>query len=219
MRQTGFTLIEVLLAMSITAITAIMAYQAMDSAGRLSEVIQDEGDGLQKLSSAMSLMAQDFRHISIRKVRDPEGGKRLKLAFEFNEFSSPMLAFTRTGKVNPQVERFQRDHLERVNYHLEDEKLIRSSWSMTDHYDSDDAQHVVLFRDIQSFKLESIKLESNSVPEISNGTVVVGARQLKTYDKWPINDSEKTIPDGVKITLDSKRWGILTRTFELVGEL
>ncbi|MCK5880608.1 MAG: prepilin-type N-terminal cleavage/methylation domain-containing protein, partial [Sinobacterium sp.] len=90
-RQSGFTLIEVLLAMSITAITAVMAYQAMDSAGRLAEVAQQEGDDLQKLSGAMSLIAQDFRHISPRKSRDPEGGAELKPAFSFSEFALPML--------------------------------------------------------------------------------------------------------------------------------
>ena len=38
----GFTLIEVLLAVSITAVAAIMAYQSMDSASRLAEVSQQQ---------------------------------------------------------------------------------------------------------------------------------------------------------------------------------
>lgn len=202
--------------MSITAITAVMAYQAMDSAGRLAEVAQQEGDDLQKLSGAMSLIAQDFRHISPRKSRDPEGGAELKPAFSFSEFALPMLEFTRTGKINPQVERFQRDHLERVHYHLENEKLIRSSWVMIDHYESDEPQRVVLFREVESFTVEPIKLES-SLGVISSDQPV-SPSEIKTYDKWPPVGLKSGIPDGVKITINSKRWGKIIRTFELVGE-
>lgn len=217
--QRAFTLIEVLLAMSITAITAVMAYQAMDSAGRLAEVTQEEGDDLQKLSSAMNLIAQDFRHIVRRKIRDPEGGNQLQLGFLYNEFSLPMLAFTRNGKINPQLERFQRDHLERVHYQLEDKQLIRSSWLMVDHYDDNEPQKVVLFKQVDNFNLELIQLETPSLPQVNNGAISVGPSQLKRYQKWPPEQGIQQIPDGVTLTIESSRWGKIIRTFELVGEM
>ncbi len=216
--QRGFTLIEVLLAMSITAITAVMAYQAMDSAGRLAEVAQETGNDLQELSSAMNLIASDFRHVSRRKVRDPEGGINFKRAFEYNEFALPMLALTRTGKVNPQVERFQRDHLERVHYQLEDQKLVRSSWAMVDHYDNDEPQSIVLFRDVESFTIEIIKLVAGSgTPQVNNNQVVLPPRKVAKFNKWPDEAGRKGIPDGVTITIETKRWGKINRTFEFVG--
>ena len=209
-KQKGFTLIEVLLAMAITAIAAIMAYQAMDSAGRLAEVVQEEGDDLQKLSSVMNLIAQDFRHIVSRSVRDAEVGSGFKAAFQYDEFALPMLSFTRTGKMNPQVERFQRDHLERVYYHLDDDKLVRSSWAMIDRYEDDEPQTIVLFHDVESFKLDILVLEA----DISGGSL---SSKIKTQTKWVPTSNLEALPNGVTITIQTKRWGPIVRTFELLG--
>ena len=43
-RQRGFTLIEVLVAMAITAIAAVIAYAGLDSAIRLSASAEEEMD-------------------------------------------------------------------------------------------------------------------------------------------------------------------------------
>jgi len=215
-KSSGFTLIELLLAMSITAISAVMAYQAMDSAGRLAEVTEEEGDDLYKLSSAVNLMAKDFRQVASRPIRDPDGNTNVKPAFSYDEFALPMLEFTRAGKLNPQLERFQRDHLERVAYHLDDDKLIRYSWPMVDRYSDLEPQKIVLFDDVETFSVKLLTIEVN----LAN----ISQNSRKTYEKWPPLDSvqsnsalaSKSMPQGIEISIETKRWGKLARRFELV---
>ena len=205
----GFTLIEVLLAMSITAIAAIMAYQSMDSAARLSEVSQKESDALQRLSTAMFFISKDFRHIAQRKVRNPNGDG-FDASFSYNEFSVPNLMFTRSGKLNPQIDRFQRSHLERVAYHLDDEKLIRYSWPMVDHYD-EEPQEVVLFEGVKQFKLELTNFE----PDPNNLTAV----RVKKYQQWPaeaFSEDKAALPQMLELLLETERWGVIRRKFEVV---
>lgn len=226
--QKGFTLIEVMLAMSITAIAAVMAYQAMDSAGRMAETVQDESEQLQQLSAVMNLMAKDFRHIAPRKVRDPDGGGFLS-AFTYDEFSIPMMQFTRNGKFNPQPKVFQRDHLERVAYHLDDEKLIRYSWPMVDHYSDLEPNEIVMFEEVSEFRVSFQYLEYSIS---TNATSDIQQRVKQDTLKWPpaklqqntqSNTGEgsglgfDTIPDLIEISFETKKWGKIQRRFETTG--
>ncbi|NRA41241.1 MAG: type II secretion system minor pseudopilin GspJ [Pseudomonadales bacterium] len=207
----GFTLIEVLLAVSITAVAAIMAYQSMDSASRLAEVSQQQSDALQRLSTAMFFIQKDFHHIVARKVRNPDGDG-FEAAFRYNAFSLPNLEFTRSGKLNPQLDRFQRSHLERVAYYLDDQTLMRYSWAMPDHY-GEDPQKVVLFEDVESFSLSFIQADN------ANASNPLASPQ--TIQQWPpdeLADDLNSLPAFAIMTIETKNWGVLTRKFEFIEQ-
>ncbi len=227
--QQGFTLIEVMLAMSITAIAAVMAYQAMDSAGRMAETVQAESEQLQQLSAVMNLMSDDFRHIVTRKVRDPDGGRFLS-AFTYDEFSIPMVQLTRNGKFNPQPRVFQRDNLERVAYHLDDDKLIRYSWPMADHYSDLEPNEVVMFEEVSEFRMTFQYLE---YPLSTSSSSEVQQRIKRESTKWPpaklqqaaqnnnsdsgSNSGFETTPDLIEISFETKKWGKIQRRFDTTG--
>src|SRR5262249_32041390 len=72
----GFTLIEVLLAMAITALVAVMAYAglsaAINAASRHSEMVQRLGD----VQTAIGWVVRDLRESVNRSIKDARGDDR-----------------------------------------------------------------------------------------------------------------------------------------------
>ena len=58
-QSTGFTLIEVLLAIAITVIVAAMSFQGLDSAMNLSESSEIEADKIQHLNRVFDILAKE----------------------------------------------------------------------------------------------------------------------------------------------------------------
>ncbi len=220
--QQGFTLIEVLLAVSITVVVAAMSYQGLDAAMKLAQRSEAEADRIQQLNRVFYIFAKDFLHVVPRKVRSAytDGYED---AFFYQPLSVPMLGFTRTGWTNPLAERFQRSQLQRVNYHYDGESLIRYSWQMLDRYDDSKVTEITLLTNIDSFQ---INLLYNSRLINNNGNNANAARKKKSQwtDKWPITQDEnrasEQIPMAIELKLEIQGWGEVRRLFEIVdGEL
>ena len=163
----GFTLIEVLVAMAITAIAATLAYSGLDSAIKLAESSQEAADDIQQMNRVFDIMARDFQHAIPRKVRAPDGDG-FEHAFSYDEQNFPMLKLSRNGWVNPLPERFKRSHLQRVHYHYDGEKLIRYSWPVMDRYDDSEPDEFVLLDNVTAFTLRVMKLDTT----VQNNKVV-----------------------------------------------
>ena len=124
--QRGFTLIEILIALSLFALiagmTAAAMYQAFNARARLSA----ESDRLSNIQLALSLIQQDVRSITARNT----------YSNDFHLFPafigrSAYIEFTRDGLTNPGGIN-KRSTLQRVAYLCQDDRLVRRSWQATD---------------------------------------------------------------------------------------
>ncbi len=215
-RQSGFTLIEVLLAMAITAIAAIMAYSSLDSSIRLAEQAEIEADRVQRVNRVFDVLAKDFRQISPRVVRSPDGMGFID-AFYFNETSYPMLRLSRSGWSNPMAERFQRSQLQRVNYHYDGDKLIRQSWQMMDRYDDSEAMEFTLLEGVKRFSIRLLMIKSvdDGSGELKNDSEWVSEWPQAEPDSVSVSGSSK-LPAAVELNMEVEGWGNIRRVFELV---
>ncbi len=217
-KQLGFTLIEVLIAMAITAIVAIISYSGLDSAMKLADSAEAETDRIQQMSRVFDIIGKDFRQIISRTVRSP-GGDETEGAFVLSDSSEPLLKFSRIGWTNPQPSRFQRSQLQRVSYHFDGSKVIRYSWQMMDRYEDSTAQEIVLLDKVKSFQ---VRVMSEDATINTSGQVVAGD-EGKWIDTWPINDplnpatALTSLPIAVEISIEIEGWGKIRRIFELVS--
>lgn len=217
-KNSGFTLIEVLVAMAITAIAAIIAYSGLDSAMKLADSAEAETDRIQKMNRVFDIIGKDFRQVIARSVRTPSGDD-VEAAFVLSENARPVLRFSRIGWTNPQPSRFQRSQLQRVNYQYEDEKLTRISWQMMDRYDDSVAQEIVLLDKVKSFQ---IRVLSEQATTNASGQVVA-ADKGEWITSWPMNNilnpasASATLPIAVELTMEIEGWGKIRRIFELVA--
>ena len=115
-RSSGFTLIEVLIALAITAFVSIIAYTSLSTVMSGVESLRANTDRIYEINRAMMILSRDLRQFADRSVRDEFG--EIEPAMTGGELARFTLSFTRRGWHNPNGH--PRSSLQRVNYRLED---------------------------------------------------------------------------------------------------
>lgn len=195
----GFTLLELLVAMAVFAVLAVMAYQGLNAVLTNREAVERQADRLRELQTAWLVIGRDIQQAAPRPVRDELGGELASL--KGGEGFIPLLEFSRAGYRNPAG--LQRSTLERVAYELKLNELSRWRWRVLDRaQDSRPVERVLL-----------------------TGVRGVALRFLDESREWqatwpPPNREAAEVtrsPRAVEVTLELEDWGRITRLFALPG--
>ncbi len=116
-RQQGFTLLEIMIALTIFAVISTLAWQILDGAMRTSSATDASAAKLNQLQRAWSLLERDFFQLQGRAPRNAAGVFRLK---------NNALEMTTLNGVSGQLQ------LERVRWRLEGGHLWRDVWPTLD---------------------------------------------------------------------------------------
>jgi general secretion pathway protein J len=127
-QQSGFTLLELLIASIIFAIMALMAYGGLDNVIQNSKSSEQSLKRLQQVQQCIAIMNRDFSQIMPRTIRDEFGNTRPYLSA--SDTSDYLVEFTRGGRVNPA--NLLRSSLLRIAYRFDDSTLIRVQWPQLD---------------------------------------------------------------------------------------
>lgn len=204
-RQSGFTLIEVLLAMAITAFIAVIAYTGMSAAITAAERQQLQVQALGDIQMSLSVMERDIRNAVLRGVVDEYGDRQsAMLGGSQQEYS---LQLTRSGWDNPARQR--RSEMQRVRYQLEDDQLWRESWLVLDRLDSEEGlQRVMLMDGVLAFDLSFLDPTANAADQSPLGG--------EWIEDWSPESGDDRLPAAVEITLDIENFGPVRRVFEIL---
>ncbi len=187
----GFTLLELLVAMSIFSFMAITAYTGLSNMLTSNQAITEQEQKLKELQRTMLFLEKDIRQIVSRPRRTGYGTDEVAPAFSYGLDSDGIIEFTKAGVANPLA--LAKSSLERVRYDLDEEKLIRNSWAYVDHIDLEPVK-MTLLTDVESLEL----------------------RLLDANNQWKSNWSEqKILPEAVELTLEHKYWGKIVRLFPI----
>jgi len=197
-RSTGFTLIEILVALVVLAIMSVAAYGGLHALMKAREATRDSQQHFQKLQMAMVIMTRDLEQAVARPIRHASGD--LAPAMLGGDKDVPELAFTRAGRPNPLQK--PRSSLERVAYGVDGDKLVRFFYSVLDRTVEETPKRQVLLPGVKTMHL----------------------RFLDQFGKWhahwpPINveaaQYERRDPVAVEVTLQTTRWGKIRRLVEI----
>ncbi len=117
----GFTLLEVLVAMVITAIIGVMAFKSFDGAADASEETQRVLEEINRLDRAWQSLGNDLFHVLPVDGNTPFQGESLKS--QGKDSSQMLLLFKRGNWVN--FANRPRSDIQLVSYRIEEGKLIR----------------------------------------------------------------------------------------------
>lgn len=189
---TGFTLFEVLIAVSIFALISTIAMTNLIQVGRVGERISNAQQRLSDIQFAMAYMAKDMTQLISRKVRDQYGDEQ-------NQFmlSDNALQFTHTGWAN--LLQQTRSQLQRVAYRLDDEKLLREYWLHLDQgYNSEPVQQALL----------------DGVEKFEVRLITTGDDKLEA---WPpdVGASSTSLPVAVEVSIEMIDFGLVSRVYEV----
>ncbi|MBW4933080.1 type II secretion system minor pseudopilin GspJ [Marinobacter sp. F4206] len=200
--QQGFTLMEVLIAVTITAVIGLGVWQVISgvvtSRDRVNELSEDF-DGLQR---AMLLLERDITQIVNRSARDIYGDYKPALTSREEDFA---LLLTRQGWRNPLGTR--RSGLQRVAWEFTGDELRRRYWPMVDQGQEDDSRDILLLEDVLAFEIRFLTDKRSWQPEWPTDEMMAGLN--------PGSRPEIPLPAGIELTLEHERFGELVRTFAL----
>jgi general secretion pathway protein J len=184
----GFTLLELTVAVAVFAVLSLMAYGGLRTVLDAQQQAAKVGERLAALQMTVRLVEADLAQLVPRGVRDAFGDPEPALATR-----GAGLLLTRGGWRNPLGR--PRSALLRVEYRLEDTRLLRAAWPVLDRVQASTPHREVLLEDVEA----------------------LGLRFLGADGQWlegwppPAAAGAGALPRAVELTLRLGDWGIIRR--------
>ncbi|GLS90627.1 type II secretion system protein GspJ [Psychromonas marina] len=189
----GFTLLEVLIAISIFALMSMAAYQILQGVIRSGEISKRHSEELVTIQRAMLIIEQDFTQIVARASRsesdDSDNIRVLNIGKSLYGSEDEGIEFTRLGWTNP-LNMLPRSNLVRVRYRLVDGQLQRQYFLYPDIVAGQEPETQVLLDNIETL---SFRFWNNG-----------------WQTTWTDSNS---LPAGIEINFTSKNFGEINRMF------
>lgn len=125
-KQSGFTLIEILIALVIFAIIGVLAAISLHNVIRSKTALNSQEKGITQLQISMTMLRRDLLQAVNRPIVNASNSTELAFVGGGSQIS-----FTRAGIINPE-NLFQRTDLQRISYTLQDDNLVRQTWDVLD---------------------------------------------------------------------------------------
>jgi general secretion pathway protein J len=192
----GFTLLELLVALAIFSLIAVMSYNGLKVVLNTQAATEIQADALAEMQKVYLLMQRDIEQVVPRPVRDEYGDEQPALT------GDDALQLTRGGWSNPAGR--LRSSLQRVGYAFEDGQLVRYSWGVLDRAQDSEPQRQVLVGDVEEMTIRYLSANN------------------EWQERWPnplavaeVNVPGAGLPRAVEVTLEHERFGPLVWLFRL----
>lgn len=200
-QQSGFTLLELVVAVAIFAVMYTIAASGLSSALKSREGVEAQAERLAELQKGMLIFSRDVEQAVNRPIRDAYADE--KAALVGNSFGSEILEFTRGGLRNPA--NYDRSHLQRVGYVLQEGELWRLTWSRLDRSLDSEPRMAKLLGGVTSIELRFL------------------GRNNQWQGYWPPPDSgdpnatPEPLPRAIEINLELEDWGKIRRLLRVAA--
>jgi general secretion pathway protein J len=197
----GFTLIEVMVAIAVFAVVAVMAMVGYNELLQQTTIARESMQRVRSVQMTMLRMSQDFAQLEQRPVRE-SFGPNAQPCLIATRSGATLAEFTRAGWSNPAG--IERSTLQRVAYRLENGKLIRSHWSVMDRTLASESIDVEMMDKIKTLELRFMD------------------RNRAWLEQWPGSGSQNSgnleeRPIAVEIAVELEDWGRIVRIVEVAG--
>ena len=195
-KQQGFTLLEVLIAIAIFSIISLSSFTIFDSVLKGDATSKVRSERQNELQSAFLIIERDLTQISRRTMRiegEAPLTRLIQSASDNVASEERAIAFVRGGWTNPGL-LLPRSDLQPVAYRLTEETLERLHFNFVDSVMGEKPKVRPLIRDVTNIAFEY-------------------------YDgkKWQETWTNNTLPLAIAIEVDTKDYGVIRRQFLVPG--
>tara|TARA_Y100001960_G_C14707571_1_gene845160 strand:+ start:1003 stop:1617 length:615 start_codon:yes stop_codon:yes gene_type:complete len=175
--RSGFTLIEVLIAIIIMTVIAVISTNILQSSLSSREFTNQSLERIKKINLASNLVRRDFRQ-SVNVPMKDLYGQPLKATFLSPEGSKRIIFTVLVNRYSEET-----SGVRRVEYLFNENSFIRRQYFAGNPYSSSDYSESVLFKDIDDVKIS-----------FSDGS--------KWVNSWPLDElTQRSIPRLIQIQL------------------
>jgi general secretion pathway protein J len=208
----GFTLVEVLIAMAITALVAVVAYTGLSAAISGAESLRSASVRAHDIHQTLGLLSSDLRQTVNRSVIDEFG--QVAPALSGGELARDMLSLTRAGWHNSTAA--PRSGLQRVHWWLEDDQLWRGYYPVLDLTAGTELIETLILDEVTRFEVRF--LPALGMIESDRDDVI---DRRNWQENWIADLSRPgltpTPPAAVEVVLDISGLGEVRRLYVLPG--
>jgi general secretion pathway protein J len=200
--QRGFTLLEVLIAIGITAVIGLGVWQVLSGIIQSRDRVDELATQFEALQRTMLFLERDITQVVNRPARNIYGDYELALTSRETDYA---LMLTRQGWRNPLG--LRRSSLQRVAWEYTGDEVRRRYWVSVDQGQEDESTDTLMLERVTDFSIRFMDQQRN------------------WRDDWPTDESlasqalgakpEVPLPTGIEVTINHERFGTLTRTFPL----
>ncbi len=200
MRQkSGFTLIEVLVALAVFGVLSVLAYMSLAQTLANSDMLTERMDRLQSVQRTMSFLSSELLQTAPRPIR-VELGQAPVPALQSSFASDFALQITHGGW--PNVAETPRSTLQRTAYRIEEGELVRYHWNVLDRTVANVPVGTVMLEDVDSLTFRFLQNDGEWI------------------DQWPPLVAQgapplRVLPRAVEILLVLPDEGEVSRVIEV----
>lgn len=195
-KQSGFTLLEILIALFIFTILSLMMVGGLRSVINAQSGSEDKAERTRKLQMVLLVMSRDIEQTVNRPIINATG--REEAAFVGTPTS---MMFTHAGFANP-TGAVARSTLQRTGYTWSEEKLSRLTWPVLDQAPETTTHSRRLLSGVTSLQFQYLDKEG------------------RFHDNWPMEEGggEQPLPRGVRIVMTLAKWGKMSQLYLIVAQ-
>jgi general secretion pathway protein J len=203
MKQNGFTLMELLIALAVFALLSVMAYGGLRSVLTAKAETERQATRLKEVEMAMLFLSRDLEQAVARPVRNEYGDPQPALRLDVTG-KHAILELTRAGWANPAFE--TRSTLQRIAYAVNDDgELTRAYWHVLDRPQPQDSVPAVapLLKKVSRFRVRWLDASRKWGAE---------------HEGWPPEGAAlEQLPLAMEVVVELEDLGEIVRLFRLPG--
>lgn len=193
-KTSGFTLLEIIIALFIFSIVSIIMSSALHNTLNHQAAMEKNSERLSKLQIALLMMSRDIEQTIYRPIANAAGTS------EGYTGTPQVVTFVHTGLSNP-LGQARRSTLQRVRYQFSEHRLVRETWLVLDPAKNNTPQSRTLLDDVTDLSFEYLDSKGH-------------------FQKvWPpLEQQSALLPRAVRVTLVMKNWGKIHQIYVIVGQ-
>ena len=202
-KQSGLTLIELLIAMAIFSILAVLSYGGLATVLDSSRAIGTESQRLATIQRAFLRIGRDVEQATPRTIRDAFGDQQPALHNRADSYEGLQTIIELTVAGRRVLPGETRSNLQRISYALRDGVLLRLSWPVLDRAQDTEAHESIILEGIDDLTLRYLNEEGVWLTEWAEN-----------------NDSAlavQSLPRAIELNIKLENWGSLRRIYRVVG--
>jgi len=206
----GFTLLEILVAISIFAVISAICYATLNHIVDDSRRLQSEQKKWTDLALAWKTMDEDFSFARARTVRNIDGERLPAFMGQPTDpraVAPPSVEFTRGGMWV--LASGTRPGIARIDYRLKDHKLLREIWPNLDRAPEDKPTATTLLTHVKQFDVRFLDTGGQWVDHWPEGGNITTSGASNT------SAAMTALPRAVEVTLRTDTVGTMTRILEV----